>query len=66
MTKKNIDMVKHIKKIVTEKQIDDRQTKQKNRRGSIDVRPLSIEMDDFVMAAAILKRTGGINKGDIK
>ena len=66
MSKKDLYTVKQVQKIVKKRQIEDKETKQKNRRGSINIQPPAIELDDFMVVASILKRVSGINKDCIR
>lgn len=65
MTKKNITTVKYLKNLVKKKQIEDKQQRNKNRRG-LTIQQPPIELEEFMTVAAILKQVSGINKDCIR
>jgi len=70
MTKKNnlnINLIKHLKPIVKNKERDDKQTKQRNRRGSINLPPQEgVTIEDMTVLAKFAKYISGINRDCIR
>jgi len=60
MTKKNnLYLTKHLKPIVKDRERDDKQTKQRNRRGSINLPPQEgITIEDMTVLAKFAKLLG--------
>ena len=60
MTKKNnLYLTKHLKPIVKDRERDDKQTKQRNRRGSINLPPQEgLTIEDMTVLAKFVKLLG--------
>jgi hypothetical protein len=60
MTKKNnLNLIKHLKPIVKDKERDDKQTRQRNRRGSINLPPqVGVTIEEFTVLAKFAKLVG--------